>query len=839
MRFKHPYFVFIMIAALSGCRPATEETQFVRKPVDEMFAQRAYPTGEIPFEHFQQAVQQSKRFRTERSNKQVSWQFAGPLNMGGRISSLAIHPSDPQTIFIGAASGGVFRSTNSGNDWQAVFDEAEILSIGDVAISPSDPQVIYVGTGEANAGGGSVAYDGFGMYKSVDGGDTWQHKGLIESGSIGRVAVHPANPDIVYVAAMGRLFANNADRGLFRSIDGGNSWENVLFVNDSTGAVDVLIHPDQPDIVYAVTWERVRRPHRRSYGGAGCGIYKSENGGNSWIKLQTGLPVGENIGRIGIHLCEQSPHVLYAIYADKIGYFAGVYKSVNGGSTWTQTNDAALGGLYSSFGWWFGRIVVDPNDENTVYVLGLDVYKTTNGGQSWTLSSSNVHVDQHDLVILPANSNALYLGNDGGLYTSVNAGLSWTHNKLLPITQFYTCEIDEQLPHRLYGGAQDLGTLRTLSGQFDDWYVIYGGDGFRVLVDPTNNNYLYAEYQYGGFARSVNGGLSFSSAVNGINGNDRKNWHTPVVFNPLNPNSLYIGTNKLYKTTQRAIYWQAISNDLTKGPGNGNLVYGTISCMDVNRADTNVIYAGTDDGKVWVTQNEGASWTDITEGLPNRWVTSLSSSATEPATVYVSFSGYRYDSYIPHILKSVNYGEDWVDIGTLLPEVPVNKVLADPLLSGVVYAATDFGMYFTLDDGQNWQMMGEGLPNVPVTDLRLHDPERRLFAATYGRSMYSIDLDELVGQAESPRMDEAQISVWPNPAKDYVFVDVQDISTGIDFELYDASGKQVQTWTNLKQQSAEQAVILKFDQKAETGMYVLKLTSKGSFLAAKRLVINR
>lgn len=832
-------FFAIILLILAACTDTEKLIPQQRKPVDEMFAQRAYPAGEIPVASFDAAVKQAQTFREAAKNKtRTAWQFAGPENIGGRLTSLAIHPDNPETIYVGAASGGVFKSSNNGLNWTPVFDEAHILSVGDIAIAPSNAETVYVGTGEANAGGGSLAYDGYGVYKSIDGGDSWQHMGLTQSGSIGRIAVHPQDPDVVFVAAMGRLFANNSERGVFRTNDGGLNWQNVLYVNDSTGAVDVLIDPQQPNIVFAATWERVRRPDRRSYGGPGCGIYKSTDGGDTWIELQNGLPSGSNIGRIGLDICQASPNKLYAIYADQTGYFTGVFKTTNGGALWSQTNDASLGGIYSSYGWWFGRIVVDPVNANTAFALGLDVFKTTDGGTSWSMISSNVHVDQHDLVILPSNNNKLYLGNDAGLYTSQNAGTTWSHNNYLPITQFYTCDVDEQLPNRLYGGAQDLGTLRTTTGQFGDWYTIYGGDGFRVLVDPTNNNYIYAEYQYGGFARSTNGGAGFSSAVNGIDNMDRLNWHTPVVFNPLNPKSLYLGANRLYKTTQRAIYWQAISDDLSNGPGNGNLVYGTITCIDVNRADTNVIYCGTDNGHVWVTKTNGNQWMEITAGLPDRWVTSLSSAADDSATVYVSLSGYRYDSYIPHILKSTDYGQTWTDVSATLPEVPVNKVLVDPQHTDYLYAATDFGMYFSLNGGEQWQLMGDGLPNVPVCDLRLYNPDRQLIAATYGRSMYRIDLDELVGNPELTMQPKPDFIVWPNPVRDHLSVQCKSKETHGSICLYDAQGKRVTSWL-ISPELSESVIHWNPGPENKAGMYTISLEIKGKPKQSSRIILLR
>lgn len=840
MRLKSISFLSLPMIFLLSCMHKIEKQDFKRKPVDEMFAQRAYPHGDIPFEAFSDALGQVRQMRSNQKKGDAVWNFAGPLNMGGRLSALEVHPSQPEVIFAGAASGGVFRTLDAGVSWLPVMDDAHVLSIGDIAVAPSNPQIVYVGTGEANAGGGSLAYDGYGIYRSDDGGDNWQHLGLTASGSIGRIAVHPTDPQTVYVAAMGRLFANNSERGLYKTNDGGQNWEQVLFVNDSTGAVDVLVHPLNPETVFAVTWERVRRPHRRSYGGQGCGIYKSVDGGENWTQLQLGLPLGQNVGRIGISLCESVPETMYAIYADRTGYFDGLFKSVNGGNSWTRTNDGALGGMYSSFGWWFGRLYTDPVHPNTVYALGLDMFKSTDGGNSWFMTTSGVHVDQHDLVILPQNPNILYLGNDGGLYTSANGGASWTHNKLLPVTQFYTCELDEQQPHRLYGGAQDLGTLRTLTGQFSDWYTIYGGDGFRVLVDPTDNNFVYAEYQYGGFARSVNGGLSFSQALNGINSNDRKNWHTPVVFNPLNPKSLYLGANRLYKTTQRATYWQAISSDLTKGAGGGNLVYGTISCIEVNKSDTNVVYVGTDDGKVWVTLNEGSQWTDISAGLPNRWVTSLSSRPENPAIVYVGLSGYRYDSYIPHILKSENHGQSWTDIGTGLPEVPVNKLLADPLYDGVLYAATDFGMYYTTNDGQDWNVMGSGLPNVPITDLRLYEPERKLLCATYGRSMYTINLDELTGFRENNQRLTTELKAYYVPGNGGFTLSLETQNPGnVLLTLTELSGKTLAKQHVEVQIIGQNQFIWNPGIRIKPGMYIISAQTSGQKNVAVKVVVGQ
>jgi len=735
-----------------------------KKPNDWFFRQRAFPFGQINYKAVQSAFYQAMEMKVESMREQTStWEFEGPVNLGGRISAVAMHPSDASTIYIGAASGGIFKSENAGLSWIPVFDDALSLSIGDVEIATSDPDILYVGTGEPNAGGGSLAYDGFGIYRSDDAGNSWEYLGLEESGSIGRVVIHPENPDIVYVAAMGRLFSNNTERGVFKSSDGGQNWDQVLFKTDSTGAIDLVMHPDDPDILYAALWERVRTPDRRNYGGPSCGIYKTIDGGNSWMELSNGLPSpSPGIGRIGIDISRSDPSILYAIYADNIGYFAGIYKTTDDGESWVRTNDEDLSNMYQSYGWWFGRIHVDPTDPDIAFPIGFDLYKTSNGGNSYSFISESVHVDQHDLVAHPTDNQFLILGNDGGIYMSHNGGSSWDHLENLPVMQFYTCEVDEQYPERLYGGAQDMGTNRTMTGALDDWHQIFGGDGFYVLVDPQDNDYVYVSYQYGNFFRSADGGNSFNNGMSGINGSDRKNWMTPVVFDPHNSSILYYGSDHIYKSTNRAISWQQISADLSNGQGTGNLTYGTVTSIAASGANPDYVYAGTDDGNAWVTRNGGQQWENITAGLPERWITRVAADHVDAEKAFICLSGYRYDSYQPHIFMTLDAGSEWTDISGNLPEVPINDIIVDPELDSTLYIATDFGVYATWDYGQLWHYLGSELPNVPIVDLRLHNPSRKLIAATYGRSMYTFDLNAIVGVGDKP-VDVSELSLFPNP----------------------------------------------------------------------------
>ncbi len=757
-------------------------------PSDWFHSQRAFPFDEIPFETWKQSMTTVRDFQFPKSGNAINpWLPAGPDNIGGRITDIEMPGLDYQTIYAGTASGGIFKSLDGGGSWNPIFDQALSLSIGDLAIAPSNPSVIYAGTGEANAGGGSVTYDGLGIYRSDDAGNTWHHLGLEAIGSVGRLAIDPGNPDIAYVAAMGRLFSNNPERGVYKTSDGGNTWQKVFYLNDSTGAVDILIHPDQPQTVYAATWERLRRPNRRVYGGEGCGIYKSTDGGISWTELSSGLPSGSNVGRIGISQCRNNPDVLYAVYADKTGYFLGAYRSQNGGTTWTQLNGTTLSSCFSSFGWWFGRIQADPVNPDVAYILGVTLHKTINGGTSWTDITGSAHVDQHTLHIHPVNSQFMVLGNDGGVYTSSTQGASWNFLQNLPVTQFYTCDVDPQLPERLYGGTQDNGTIRTLNGGISDWHEIYGGDGFRVRVDPQDNQRIYAEYQYGGFARSTDGGMSFQPATWGMNSADRFNWNCPYVIDPQNNSVLYFGSNVLYKSTDYADSWSQISQDMSNGPGYGSVVYGTITTISVSSVNSQIIWTGTDDGNVWVTNNGGNTWTLVTAGLPKRYITSVAADPFNPDKAWLSLSGYRNDEYVSHVFLTHNLGQTWLDISGNLPELPANRVLPNSNRSSCAFLATDGGVFYTLNDGIQWDPAGSGLPNVPVQDIVLHPATQTLVAATYGRSMYRLDLSPLSVPSIPAEDDRLEIRFQNN-----ILSLIGKGMAGI-FEIYTTEGKQLLT----------------------------------------------
>jgi len=448
--------------------------------------------------------------------------------------------------------------------------------------------------------------------------------------------------------------------------------------------------------------------------------------------------------------------------------------------------------------------------------------------------SSTVHVDQHDLAAHPLNHNFVVLGNDGGIYLSNNGGSTWTFLENLPITQFYTCEIDEQYSQRLYGGTQDNGTNRTLSGGTGDWQSIYWGDGFFVLVDPSDNNYIYAEYQYGNFARSTNGGLYFDYAMNGISGSDRMNWNTPFVFDPNNPQILYFGANRLYKTTNRAEFWQVISPDLTNGGVNSNVVYGTITAIAVAPSNSQFIYVGTDDGNVWRTENAGGGWISISAGLPLRWVTRMAVDPNDEGTVYIALSGYRYDNYLPHVFRSTGGGGNWQDITGDLPEAPANDIIVDPSLDSTLYLATDFGVFVTRDLGQNWSMLGDNLPNVPIVDLDFHQPTRTIVAATYGRSMYTFSVDQLVGIQSGFNVNDDAWSIFPNPAHEQIWVSYSLADKELYYQILSMNGKIVSSG-NFSCNLAPVRIDL---PNLPCGVFLFKLFDNRKELGTKKLVIT-
>ncbi|MBS1262332.1 MAG: Xyloglucanase [Calditrichaeota bacterium] len=736
-----------------------------KQPNDWFMLQRIGPDGTLDVGGVRDASEQANRLRAQPHELDEPWTLAGPTNIGGRLTALAVHPNDPSTIYAGSAVGGVFKSIDFGATFTPVFDEDFALSAGALAIDPADPQRVWYGTGEANGSGDS--YPGNGIYLTEDGGDTWEYKGLPESYHIGRIVIDPTDSERVFVAVSGRMFGMNPERGVYRTEDGGDTWEQVFFLTDSTAAVDLEINPNNPDTVFAVMWERFRTPARRICWGQTSGVWRSVNGGDTWTRLTNGLPVGDHVGRGMLAIAPTSPDRLYIAFHDDDNEFLAFYRSDDGGDSWTEYDIDGLGNqLYSSFGWYFGENIVEPGDEDVVYLGGVRVLRSMDGGVNWTTVFSDAHVDHHGFWINTNNPAMVMTGHDGGFNLSQNRGQTSQRFTYLPNTQFYAITHDATVPHRLYGGTQDNGTMRTLTGEIDDWEQIFGADGFYCLVDPRDNDVIYVCYQYGNLLRSLDGGSSFDY-IHWEWNSDRTNWMTPYAFDPNNYDRLFVGTYRVWRTDNRGNDWTPISEDLTDGDDPGSLVFGTITTIDASPVSEGLIIAGTDDGNVWRTLNGGDSWTRIDDDLPDMWVSRVAFHPDSASTVFVTFSGHRIGDGTPHIFRSGDFGASWTDISGNLPEGPINDVIIDPDDPSRLYAGTDFGVFASYNYGGSWEALGTGLPTSAVFDLEFVGETRTLVAGTHGRSMYTCPLgpagDASEHEAEVPLSPDLVVSSYPNP----------------------------------------------------------------------------
>ena len=786
MRKKFCAIIVLVSIAFMQCTESIKIPKHKYAPSDWFYAQRAYPYDKLDHDTYLQEIKNRTLNATTRSSLEGyndPWEIVGPRNINGRITDIEMPSNDINTIYAGTASGGIFKSTNQGNTWLPIFDDALSLSIGDIALAPSKEDIIYVGTGEANAGGGSLAYDGVGVYRSSDAGKTWTHLGLEDVGSIGKVVIHPTDPDNLYVATMGRLFGNNKERGVYKSIDGGKTWKHVLYISDKTGAIDLALNPENPDIVYAAMWERERRPSNRSYGGTTSGIYKTTDGGESWEELKIGLPQeGSEKGRIGIAIAPSNTDFLYAMYAKEDGSLQGMYRTTNGGDQWVEISKQGISNV--PYIWWFGKVFVNPNDETMAYATSLDMFRTRNGGNNWFPIFEGSHVDHHALFVHPQNTDLVVNGNDGGVYISQDGGVNYEHKNSLPNLQFYTCAIDNTNPERIFGGTQDNGTLM-ITDDGSEWDMILGGDGFRVLSDPNNPNIIFAESQFGNLRKSTNNGGSFFNARDGITGT--KNWNTPFIMDPNDSEIMYYGSDRVFKSTNQGVDWSPITNQIPNPSVTGNIPFGTLTALSVSPLDSDYLYAGTDDGNVVFINQRDNNTIDISADLPDRWVTSIAADPHDSSSVYLTLSGFRYDEAGAHVYKSSNLGQDWVDISINLPDVPVNDIIVDPAEQGLLYIATDLGVYFSYDDGKSWQTLGTDLPLVPVTDLDLHTNSRTLAAATYGRSIFTYLLP-FSTSTESKNV-ESDITIYPNPSSE--FLQLKGLTYPTSVSIYDLSGKLV------------------------------------------------
>lgn len=767
------------------------DKHIIEFPGEWMYNQRAYPNNFINKTAINNADLKIKSIKNSRNKDQGgSWVLEGPLNTGGRVTDVAISPVNDNHLYVGTALGGIFKTIDQGENWIPIFDDVSKSSIGNIAIAPSNENIIYVGTGEANASATSGAFFGDGIYKSTNAGETWTNIGLPESGHIGRIVIDPTNPDKVFVAATGTLYGTNEERGIYRTLNGGTTWERILFTSSGTAAIDVAINPNNPNILFAAMWERIRQPWQRDYAGLTSVIHRSLDGGNTWQELgvSQGLPApDEATGRIGIAISPSNPENVYARFTTNeiTNEFNGLYKSTNNGDDWSLITLSEISNVDSFFGWYFGNLRVHPTNPDLIYVLGQRLYRTTNSGQDWN-EVFGMHVDHHAMEFSNNNTDLILAGNDGGAYLSSNGGNSWNKFENLPITQFYNIEVDNTQPERLYGGTQDNNTIRTTTGNLNDYTAILGGDGFHVNVDPNDNNFVYAEFQFGNLFRSTDGGNTMIPALIGVNPNDRTNWNTPVVLSNFNPEIVYYGSNILY-TSNRAELWTSISEDLTNGQHpSGSLSYGTLTAIGTSYNNTDVIYTGSDDGKIHRTINGGATWTDISNGLPNRYITAIATTPDNDNIAYVTLSGFANLDYDPHVFKTEDGGQTWNAISGNLPNIPANDII---VYGNTLFVATDAQVWYSLNDGLNWDTLGTNLPNTIIRDLKIHQETNTLYAGTFGRSIQSYDLNEIALNTNDFNVSEVNISIHPNPADNFIEI-THDIKSNGSISLYDIQGKK-------------------------------------------------
>ena len=697
--------------------------------------------------------------------KALQYRSIGPYR-GGRSAAVAGVVSQPNVYYYGATGGGVWKSTDGGINWESVSDGSVFGtgSVGAIAVSDSDPNVVYVGMGESPIRG-NVSH-GDGVYKSTDAGKTWKHMGLEDTRQIPRIRVHPKNPDLVYVAALGHVFGPNDQRGVFRSKDGGKTWERVFNRGNKAGAIDLILDPSNANTIYAGFWEVYRKPWTLESGGPGSGIFKSTDGGDTWTELtrNQGLPRGM-IGKVGITVSPANPERVWALVEAEDG---GVFRSDNGGQTWTKVNEQRA---LRQRAWYYTRIYADPKNVDSVYVLNVAFFKSNDGGRTYS-TISVPHGDNHDLWIAPDDPNRMIQSNDGGANVSYNGGRSWTEQDQ-PTAQFYRVAIDNDFPYNIYGAQQDNSTMRIPSRNTgnsigtSDWYEVGGGESGWIAPSPKDSNIVYAG-SYGGYTTRYDHHTGQERNISPYPNNPmgagadvlkyRFQWNFPIVFSPHDANTLYAAANVLFKSTDEGSSWQIISPDLTRndktkqGPSGGPITkdntsveyYATIFALMESPVQAGTIWAGSDDGLIQITRDGGKNWSNVTpdKNIMPEWIqiNSIDASPHDAGTLYVAGTMYKWDDNRPYLYRTSDYGKTWKKITNGIPDNAFTRVIReDPNKRGLLYAGTETGMYVSFDNGERWQSLQLNLPVVPITDLVIQKREKELVVATQGRSFWILD----------------------------------------------------------------------------------------------------
>lgn len=770
--------------------------------------------------------------------KNIPFRNVGPTIMSGRVVDLEVDPTDPTHFYVAYASGGLWETTNEGTSFTPLFDNEIVMTIGDIAVDWENG-TIYLGSGENNSSRSS--YSGYGLFKSADNGKTWEHLGLEETHHIGRVILHPSDPNTLWVASLGHLYSTNSERGVYKTTDGGKTWKKTLYVDDQSGIVELVINPSNPDELLAAAWEKDRKAWNFVEAGKGSGIYKSTDGGETWKNVSegdSGFPDTEGMGRVGLAYAPSDPNIVYAVLdnqdrrekedeetypvtrellrnttmdaflaltdddlndfldrerfpreynavdikadaqagklkpQDLVTYLedansmlfdtpvkgAEVYKSTDGGLSWSKTHEDYIEALVYSYGYYFGQIRVDGQNPDILYTMGVPLVKSMDGGKTWeTTSSQNVHADHHALWVNPNRSGHLINGNDGGVNISYDYGETWIKCNSTQVGQFYSIAYDMAEPYNVYGGLQDNGVWKGPStyehsyrwqeeGKYP-YERLMGGDGMQVAIDTRTNELVYTGYQFGNYYRinTQTGDRQYITPSHKLGEEPlRWNWESPIMLSSHNQDIVYFGSNKFHRSMNQGDDFETLSGDLTKGGIKGDVSYGTLTSISESPLRFGLIYTGSDDGLVHVSKDAGQTWTNVSAGLPvDFWVGNVQASSHVEGRVYVSFNGYRWDNFEPMVYVSNDYGKSWSSISANLPKEPVNVIKEDLKDANILYVGTDHGAYVSLNMGKSYMAFSKDLPAVAIHDLAIHPRANDLILGSHGRSIFIADVTAL------------------------------------------------------------------------------------------------
>ncbi len=768
------------------------------------------------------------------------WRSEGPGNIGARINTIKVHPTNPNIIYVGYARGGVWKTSDGGLNWNPIFDQQSFLAVGDIELDPQNPNTVYIGTGDPNISSHPGLGDG--LWKSTDGGATWQSLGLGAQRIISRIIIHPTNSNILYVATMGLPFVRNNQRGLYKSINGGQSWEQILFVSNECGVIDLEMDSGNPNVLYAAVWDRIRNSQESVVSGNNARIWKTLDGGANWTKLGGGLPDYRQ-SRIGISLSADN-QLLSALYVDTTLNINNFYYSSDGGANWTTKANSGLDpGFMGGFGWYFGKIFINPFNKNDIFACGVELWRTLDGGENWFQNTPDwflyeVHADMHDMAFI--NANTYLLATDGGLYRTTDAGLSWAKIENIPASQFYRVAHNPHNPDWFYGGMQDNGTSGGNAEVVNEWPRIFGGDGFQPAFHPTNPDIFYAETQNGGIWGTATG--SFEPATEGIDPNDRRNWDMPYQISTHDSEVMYTGTDKIYLSFGHPPVWTAVSQDLTDGNIFGR-AFHNISALHESPLDATLLYAGTSDANVWRGNPFTGVWENIGAGLPDRDVSSVRASPSFTDRVFVSMTGYRANDNSPHLFRSDNRGDTWQSIAGNLPDLAINDLLILPgRQDSVLFVATDAGVYGTVDGGTQWARLGSNMPKVQALSLALNPELRKLVVGTFARSIYSFPLDSLkfgnVSTNAPGANDTPVLRISPNPmvAEGAILLDRLKPRLTTEITICDLNGRIV--WKTQISGAQQQRLPLPAEN-LPSGVYVAFARSDGRVWGQQKFVVAR